>query len=79
MTRDGFYVFPDRREDTRNVAAGDRAAAMAARESPEAVIQRLHRIDWRHPALCVFRGRGDDRWSHVLLGLPPLSEGGEVG
>ncbi len=74
MMRDGFYVFPDRREDSRNVAAADRAAALAPRELPEAVIRRLHRIDWRHPALAVYRVRGDHRWSQVLLGLPPRSE-----
>ncbi len=73
--RDGFYVFPDRREDLRNVAAGERASAMAARESPEAIVQRLHRIDWRHPALAVFRASGDSRWSTVLLRAP--QSGGE--
>lgn len=77
MTGDGFYVFTDRREDTRNVAAADRAAAMAVREHADAVIMRLHRIDWRHPALLVYR-EGGDRWSQVLLGLPPRGELGEV-
>jgi hypothetical protein len=78
MTGDEYRVFPDRREDLRNVAAAHRACAMGARESVDEVIQRLHRIDWRHPALAVFRARGDDRWSQVLLGLPPQNEGGGV-
>jgi hypothetical protein len=78
MNGDEYRVFPDRREDLRNVTAAHRACAMSARESPDEVIQRLHRIDWRHPALCVFRARGEDRWSQVLLGLPPRSELGEI-
>lgn len=72
--RDGFYVFADRRETPNNVAAGDRAAALAVREGADAALQRLHRIDWRHPALAVFREGRDTKWSQVLLGLPPNEE-----
>lgn len=74
MMRDGFYVFPDRREAPNNVAAGDRAAALAVREGADAVLRRLHQIDWRHPALAIYREGRDTKWSSVLLGLPPEVE-----
>lgn len=73
--RDQYFVFSDRREEARNNEATRRViAGRRDGESPEAVIQRLHRIDWRHPALVVFRTVEDDRWSQILLGLPPRSE-----
>lgn len=73
MMQNGFYIFTDRREAPNNVAAADRATALAVREHADAVITRLHRIDWRHPALLVYR-EGGSRWSQVLLGLPPNEE-----
>lgn len=72
--RDGFYVFADRRETPNNVAAADMAACMIAREGADAVLKRLHRIDWRHPALAIYREGRDTKWSTVLLGLPPNEE-----
>lgn len=70
------YLFTDRREDEGNVHAG-RAATLARDERLDDLLARLRRVDWRHPALLVYREQGENRWSYVMLGLssPELGEG----
>lgn len=46
--------------------------------SGDEVARAARRCDWAYPALLVYQDDGDDRWSHVMLGLslkPELGEG----
>lgn len=66
----GYVAFPDRREGDANCdEATDITSGGYTEDSPDDVIQRLLLIDWRHPALLVYRSDGDDRWSYMTLGL----------
>jgi len=59
--------FPDRREEARNVRLANAARNLST--SMDQLLARLRNIDWRHPALVVYREDGDDRWSYVTIGL----------
>lgn len=62
------HLFPDRREEAENIAKGVCLTVSLSRPLDE-VMAGLRQIDWRHPALIVYREDGDDRWSYVALGL----------
>lgn len=62
-----YSLFPDRREEAASIEQASEALRIAPTD--EEALARLRRIDWRHPALVVYREDGDDRWSYVTLGL----------
>lgn len=70
-----YMVFTDRREPVvSSQKAGD---ILSPRPLAADGLERLRRIDWRHPVLVVYREDGDDRWSYVTIGLntPELGDG----
>ena len=63
-----YNLFPDRREPEANWITHAHGI-FKEDPSPDEALERLRRIDWRHPALVVYREDGDDRWSYVMVGL----------
>lgn len=70
-------IFPDRREPEGVLIDAADAMTLLSTRSAASVLMALRAIDWRHPALFVYREAEDDRWSYVTLGLssPELGEG----